>query len=272
MDGLTLLEEPPQKLPTMIAAFAGWPDAADSATGAVRHLVDNLSATRFTEIDPEEFFDFTDVRPQVRVDEEGEHVIQWPANDFFYYAPEEATRGLLLFIGTEPSLRWRAFSKLMLHVADLCGVELVVSLGALLDEVPHTREPSITGRATSPELEQKVEWLGIRSSGYQGPTGIHTAFMDACMRRGMSLASIWGHSPHHVSTTPNLKVTHALLVKARGLVEFDVPMDDLRRSGEEYVREVDRAIAKQPHVTAYVKKLEQYLQSQQPPPDQGRDT
>ena len=295
MDGLIVHEEPGQKLPTMVAAFAGWPDAAESATGAVRHLIDSLAARKFAEIDPEEFFDFTVVRPQTRVDEEGERVIQWPGNEFFYYAPEEPARGLVLFVGTEPNLRWRAFSELMLRVADQCGVELVVSLGALLDAVPHTREPDVTGRANSPELEQKVEWLGIRSSNYQGPTGIHTAFRDACARRGLSLASIWGHSPHYVNTTPNPKVSHALLAKLRSLVEVDVPMEDLRKSGEAYVEEVNEAIAKQPGVTVYVKKLEEqydaastrtgdipspdamvqeleeYLKSQQPPADQGDD-
>ena len=257
MDGLVLDEEPPQKLPTMIVAFGGWPDAAEAATGAVRHLVDSLGATRFAEIDPEEFFDFTVVRPQIRENEEGERVIRWPANDFYYHAPDDQNGGLLLFTGTEPNLRWRAFSRIMLSVAEMCGVEMVVSLGALLDEVPHTRDPRITGRATSPELEQKVEWLGMRNSRYQGPTGIHTAFMDACTREDLPLAGIWGHSPHYASTISNPKLTHALLTKLGSLVELDVPLDGLLKSGDEYVREVDEAIAGQPHVTAYVKKLEE---------------
>ena len=291
MEGLVFRQQPPQKLPVMIVAFAGWPDAAEAATGAVRYLVENLGATQFAEIDPEEFYDFTVTRPETLVNEEGERVIHWPANDFYYYAPEEAARGLLLYIGTEPNLKWRAFSSLMLSVADRCGVELVVSLGALLDEVPHTREPSVTGRATSTELEQKAEWLGIRSSGYQGPTGIHTAFMDACVRKGLSLASIWGHTPHYANTTPNPRVSHALLTSLQRLVEFDVPLDEMQESADAYVREVDQAIAKRPELADYVKKLEerfdsaiatkggipspedmveeleQYLKSQLPPPD-----
>ena len=292
MEGLDIRQQPSQKLPTMIVAFAGWPDAAEAATGAVRFLVENLGATHFAEIDPEEFYDFTVTRPETLVNEEGERVIHWPANDFYYYAPAEPARGLLLFVGTEPNLKWRAFSNLMLSVADRCGVELVVSLGALLDEVPHTREPSVTGRATSAELEQKVEWLGIRNSDYQGPTGIHTAFMDACVRKGLSLASIWGHSPHYVNTTPNPRVSHALLTRLRRLAEFDVPMDKLQESADAYVLEVDQAIAGRPELTAYVKKLEErfdsaiastgdipsaedmveeleeYLKSQSPPADQ----
>jgi predicted ATP-grasp superfamily ATP-dependent carboligase len=291
MDGLEFRQEPPRKLPAMIVAFAGWPDAAEAATGAVRYLVEKLGATKFAEIDPEEFYDFTATRPETRINEEGERVIDWPANDFYYHAPKESDHGLLLYVGTEPNLRWRAFSRLMLSVADRCGVELVVSLGALLDEVPHTREPSVTGRATSAELEQKVEWLGIRNSDYQGPTGIHISFMEACVRHGMSLASIWGHSPHYVNTTPNPRVTHALLTRLRRLVEFDVPMDELQESADAYILEVDQAIAGRPELTAYVKKLEEqfdsaiastsampsaedmveelehYLKSQLPPPD-----
>ena len=257
MDDLIVHEQPPHKLPTMVVAFAGWPDASDSATGAVRHLVDGLAATKFAEIDPEEFFDFTSVRPETLVNEEGERIIRWPANEFFYHVDDDPARSLLLFIGTEPNLKWRAFSKLMVGVADQCGVELVVSLGALLDAVPHTRDPLVTGRASSPELQQRVQWLGVRSSGYQGPTGIHTAFMDACTKQGLSQASIWGHSPHYVSTSPNPKVTHALLSRLKSLVDFDVSMTELLESAEGYVREVDKVIDKQSNIKAYVKRLEQ---------------
>ena len=291
MDGLIFHEEPEPRLPTMIVAFAGWPDAAESATRAVRHLVEKLPAKKFAEIDPEEFYDFTVVRPQTRQNEKGERELHWPANEFYYYAPEEESKGLALFVGTEPSLRWRAFSNIMLNVAERCRVEFVVSLGALLDEVPHTREPRVTGRASSPELAQKVEWLGIRGSGYQGPTGIHTAFMDACIKQGMSHASLWGHSPHYVTVSPNPKVTYSLLARLRSLVDIEVDLEELRGAGEAYSTKVSRAIAKQVDVMAYVRRLEQrydeadaqssdipspdamvqeledFLRSQQPPAD-----
>jgi proteasome assembly chaperone (PAC2) family protein len=257
MDGLIFHEVPVPKLPTMVVAFAGWPDAAEAATNAVRHLVQKLPAKKFAEIDPEEFYDFTVVRPQTRVNEMGEREIHWPANDFYYYAPEKESQGLALYIGTEPSLRWRAFSNIMLNVAEQCRVEFVVSLGALLDAVPHTREPQITGRASPPELAQKVEWLGIRGSSYQGPTGIHTAFMDACIKKDLSHASLWGHSPHYVTVSPNPKVTYALLTRLRSLVNFDVDLEELRKAGEVYETEVSQAIAQQADVMTYVKRLEQ---------------
>jgi proteasome assembly chaperone (PAC2) family protein len=257
IDDLIVHEQSHQKLPTMIVAFSGWPDASDSATGAVRYLIDGLRATKFAEIDPEEFFDFTSVRPETLINDEGERVIRWPANEFYYYTDDDPSRNLLLFVGTEPNLKWRAFSKLMVGIAEQSGVELVVSLGALFDAVHHTRDPLVTGRASSPELKQKVQCLGVRNSEYQGPTGIHTAFMDACNKSGFSQASIWGHSPHYVNTSPNPKVTYALLERLKSLCYFDVPMAELQESAEGYVFEVNEVIAKKSDVKAYVKKLEQ---------------
>ena len=256
MDGLIVHETPDAKFPTMIVAFAGWPDAAEAATRAVRYLARKLPAKKFAEIDPEEFYDFTVVRPQTRVTGDGGRTIHWPTNDFYYYAPEDPQRGLILYVGTEPNLRWRAFSSILTGVAQEHGVQLVVSLGALLDAVPHTREPRISGRASSIELTQKVEWLGIRNSSYEGPTGIHTAFMDACNRKGLPHASIWGHSPHYVNTSPNPDVTLALLTKLRNLVEFDADLQELRVEGQAFQEEVTEGISKEAEVVAYVQRLE----------------
>ena len=257
MDGLRIFEAPEQRLPTMIVAFAGWPDADEAATRAVRYLVDTLGAKKFAEIDPEEFYDFTVVRPQTRINRRGERRIKWPGNDFFYFAPKQESRGFILFIGTEPNLRWRAYSNIITSIAEQHGVQLVISLGALLDAVPHTREPKITGRASSPLLTNKVEWLGIRNSAYQGPTGIHTAFMDACDRKGLAQASIWGHCPHYVTTSPNPKVSHALLLRLRSLVDFDVDLEELQLAASTFETEVTKSISKEQDVSAYVEKLEQ---------------
>ena len=257
MDGLIVHDTPTAKMPTMIVAFAGWPDAAEAATRAVRYLVRKLPAKKFAEIDPEEFYDFTVVRPQTRVNRKGERRIKWPTNDFYYFAPENESRGVILYVGTEPNLRWRAFSNIITSVAERHGVELVISLGALLDAVPHTREPKISGRASSPLLTNKVEWLGIRNSGYQGPTGIHTAFMDACDKKGLAQASIWGHCPHYLTTSPNPKVSHALLVRLRSLVDFEADLGELQLAGEAFETEVSKSISSEQDVSAYVKKLEQ---------------
>ena len=257
MDGLIEHETPEQNFPTMIVSFAGWPDAAEAATRAVRYLVRKLPAKKFAEIDPEEFYDFTVVRPQTRTNRQGERIIRWPRNDLYYYPHDEENRRFILFVGTEPNLKWRAYSNILTSIAQRHDVKLIVSLGALLDAVPHTREPRITGRASSQELTQKAEWLGIRNSGYQGPTGIHTAFMDACTKLDIPHASIWGHCPHYVNTTPNPRVSQALLTRLRNLVDVEVDLEELRLAGEAYQDEVNKIISKQPDVSSYVSRLEQ---------------
>ena len=222
----------------------------------MRFLVRKLRAKKFAEVDPEEFYDFTHVRPQSRVNRRGERVTRWPQNDLFYYSPADESRALLLFIGTEPNLKWRTYSDILTTIAQRHQVRLIVSLGALLDAVPHTREPRVTGRASSIELTQKAEWLGIKNSGYQGPTGIHTAFADACTNVGMAQASIWGHCPHYVNTSPDPKVSHALLTRLRSLIDIDVDLEELYIAGNAYQEEVDKVIAKQPDVSSYVRRLE----------------
>lgn len=269
MDGLIEHEPDDRKLPTMIAAFGGWPDAAEAATRAIRYLARKLPARKFAEIDPEEFYDFTVTRPHTLVDRRGRRVIRWPRNEFYRYVREGDESGsLLLFIGTEPNLRWRAYSDIVADVAARSGVETVVSLGALLDAVPHTREPRVTGRASSTALTDKVKWLGIENSGYQGPTGIHTAFTDACNRMGLEHASIWGHSPHYVQTSPNPHVSHALLLKLHNLIEFSVDLTELRLAGEAFVEDVSKAIESQSKVGAYVDKLERRYDESHRPDDE----
>ena len=258
-----------RKLPTMIAAFGGWPDAAEAATRAIRYLARKLPARKFAEIDPEEFYDFTVTRPHTRVNRQGRRVIRWPRNDFYRYVGEDGESGnLLLFIGTEPNLRWRAYSNIVADVAARSGVETVISLGALLDAVPHTRDPRVTGRASSTALTDKAKWLGIENSGYQGPTGIHTAFSDACERMGLEHASIWGHSPHYVQTSPNPRVSYALLLKLHNLIEFSADLTELRLAGEAFVEDVSKAIEDQAKISAYVSKLERrYDESHRPEDD-----
>ena len=163
MDGLIVTETPEGKFPTMVAAFAGWPDAAEAATGAIRYLVKRLPATKFAEIDPEDFYDFTAVRPETRLDAEGERVIRWQANDFFYYAGDDPSRNLILYIGTEPNLRWRTFSGLILNIAEQTGVELVVTLGDYF--VARGSRPHVTGvrfqgaesAEATPEVAEAIE-------------------------------------------------------------------------------------------------------------------
>jgi len=257
MTSLVIHEQQDAKLPTMVVAFAGWPDAAESATRAIRYMVRKLPGRRFAEIDPEDYYDFTIVRPQSRINGKGDRVIKWPCNEFYSYVPETNPQdGLLLYVGTEPNLKWKTYTETVMEVAKANGVELIVSLGALLDAVPHTRDVRVTGRASSEGLAKKSQWLGIRNSGYQGPTGIHSALNDICNRDKMPHANIWAHCPHYVQTSPNPIASHALLQRLKRLVNFNIDMSELQLSGEAFTSEVTRAISKQPDVTSYVAKLE----------------
>ena len=257
MNGLIVHEAPTSKLKTMVVAFAGWPDAAEAATRAIRYMVRKLPTTKIVEIDPEDYYDFTVNRPQTRVNRQKERIIRWPCNEFYSYIPEEdPENGLLLYVGTEPNLKWRTFSDTVLQVADMAQVELIVSLGALLDAVPHTREVRITGRASSKELRKKAQWLGIQNSGYQGPTGIHSAFSDACSKRELPHANIWSHCPHYVQTSPNPVTSFALLERLKSLVDIDLDMSELDLAGQAFKEEISSAISKQPEVSSYVSRLE----------------
>lgn len=241
----------------MVLAFAGWPDAAEASTKALRYLVERLPAEKFAEIDPEEFYVFTEARPYTRIGDDGERVVTWPSNDFYYYAPDDESRRMIIYIGTEPNMRWRAFCRILTTIARERGVETIISLGALLDEVPHTRDPRITGRASTPELRSKAEWLGVRTSQYEGPTGIHTAFMESCKGLEFGHVSIWGHVPHYVNSSSNPAVSHSLLTRLRRLVDFDVDLEDLHAAGEVAVAGLTQATSDEPEIVAYVKKLEQ---------------
>ena len=257
MDSPIIYEMPEQKLTSMVVAFGGWPDASEGATRALRYLVRRLPAKKFAEMDPEEFYDFSLVRPVTRVNRQGQRVIRWPVNDFYYWVGEGQSEGTLIFLGTEPNLKWKTYSQQLLGLAEECGVRQVVTLGALLDAVPHAREVRVTGRSTSEALRQKAEWLGVANSGYQGPTGIHSIFMDTCNKRSVTYASIWGHSPHYIRTTPNPKVSYALLNRLQSIINLDINLDELRAASVTFEEEISRFIAKEPELDSYVRQLEQ---------------
>ena len=241
----------------MVVAFAGWPDAAEAATRAIRYMVRKLPTNKLAEIAPEEYYDFTVNRPHIRLNRKRERIIKWPTNEFYTYIPEnDPENGILMYVGTEPNLKWRTFSETVLKVADMVGVELVVTLGALLDAVPHTRKMKVTGKASNKELIGKSNLLGINDTGYQGPTGIHSPFIEGCNNRKLPHVNIWSHCPHYVQTTPNPIASYALLENLNNIIPIDLDMNELFLAGEAFQQEVTRAINKQPDVKSYVSKLE----------------
>jgi len=240
--------------PVLIAAFEGWNDAGDGASAAAAYLARRWRAERFAAIDPEEFYDFTATRPEVRIEGNATRAIDWPEN-VFSFAPLGATARDVVFLrGVEPQLRWRTFSSLVVEVATAVGVELVVTLGALLAEVPHTRPVRVTGTAADQQL---VDRLGLRPSRYEGPTGILGVLQDALHRAGVPSASLWATVPAYVGQTPSPKATLALVAHLAELFDVSVPTVDLDVASAAYERQVNEVVSADEDATAYVRSLEE---------------
>jgi len=240
--------------PVMIAAFRGWNDAGDAASFAAQHLGRSWRSKKFAWIEPEDFFDFQAVRPHVKLIDGVTRQISWPSNDFFAARVDGAPHDIMVLVGTEPNLRWRTFAGLIIDVAKAHGVGLVITLGALLADVPHSRPTQITGTAISEEL---VNRLGLKRSGYEGPTGIVGVLHDACGRAGIESASLWAAVPHYLAVNPNPKAALALVEKTVELVGAPVAIDELARATTTYEEQVGEMVASDEDVQAYVRLLEQ---------------
>jgi proteasome assembly chaperone (PAC2) family protein len=250
--------EPPANLTTMVIAFGGWIDAGQAATGALRHLVRHLSAARLARIDPEEFFVFTQERPEVRLRADGGREILWPRSEFFTWHPEEGRDGLLLFCGPEPHQKWHTYTKAFLDVAERCGVRRIVSLGALLAGAPHTRPVRVTGRCTDPAWRSLLEAWGIyRAPTYEGPTGISTVVLDAAERQGMSHLGFMGQAPHYLQSAENPAAIQALLTYVARLLRLSLDMSHFAEAIQDFRTQCDRAVARDRATREHVRQLEQ---------------
>jgi proteasome assembly chaperone (PAC2) family protein len=242
------------RAPALICAFKGWNDAADSASSAVTFVGSALGARRFATIDPEEFYDFQSTRPRVKLVDNHARAIEWPAVELYEARVPRAPRDLLLLAGSEPSMRWRTFTKVIVELAEALGTQLVVTMGALLADVPHTRPVSVTGLASDPGL---VARLGLTRSSYEGPTGIVGVLHAACQDAGLPSASLWAAVPHYIAAAPNPKAALALVRKLEGLVGVAVDASDLEDAAADYDRQVNAAVQSDPDVQAFVEQLEQ---------------
>jgi predicted ATP-grasp superfamily ATP-dependent carboligase len=252
--GLVCWEQHPElRRPVLIAAFGGWNDAGDAATLAVRYLAEVWSARRFATIDSEEFYDFTMTRPEVRLVDGITRQIEWPTNELAAAAIPGSSRDAVLLRGVEPQLKWRTFSSALVSTARALGVQLVVTLGALLADVPHTRPVRVTGTAHEPDLAAR---LGLQRSNYEGPTGIVGVLHDACTQAGLPSASLWATVPHYVHQVPSPKAALALVERSAALVGGRVNPIELQAAADTYVREVSNRVADDEDASAYVAQLE----------------
>ncbi len=242
------------RAPALVCGFKGWNDAGDAASSAVSFVGDALGAREFATIDPEEFYDFQATRPRIKLTDDTQgRAVEWPDVKLYEVRIPRAPRDLILLGGYEPSFRWRTFTGLIVELAEAIGVQLVVTLGALLADVPHTRPVHVTGFATDPAL---VTRLNLPQSSYEGPTGIVGVLHDACRTAGLPSASLWAAVPHYIAASPNPKASLALIRKLEGLVGVVVDAGELESAVTDYERQVNAAVQHDPDIQAFVEKLE----------------
>jgi proteasome assembly chaperone (PAC2) family protein len=252
-DELRIHDRPELTRPVLVAAFRGWNDGAQAASLAAGYLAKTWNADQFAEIDPENFFDFQATRPHVSLEEGLTRRIDWPETGFYHARPPGLDRDVVLLLGIEPNLRWRTFTELVVGLASELRIELMITLGALLADVPHTRPAPVTGSATDSDL---VERLGLSASRYEGPTGIVGVLHDACKDKGIPSASLWAAVPHYVSLTPSPRGALALCERLGALIGVDIDAEELEEAARSYEEQVSEAVASDEETATYVEELE----------------
>jgi proteasome assembly chaperone (PAC2) family protein len=254
VDHLRWHARPKLDRPALVAAFEGWNDAGDAASGAVRYLIDRFDAELVADIDPEEFFDFTTTRPQAELDDEGGRRIVWPTTEVYRAALPGDAGDVLLVLGTEPQLRWRTFCTQVTGLAAELGSRLAVILGALVAEVPHSRPVPVIGTVSDPALRDE---LGLRPSTYQGPTGVVGVLSAAFRQAGLPAASLWAAVPTYVPTAPSPKAVLALLERTSEVLGTYVPTTELEIAAAAYERQVTELVREDDETSDYVSQLEE---------------
>jgi proteasome assembly chaperone (PAC2) family protein len=238
----------------MICAFQGWNDAGDAASTAAAFMCESLAARRFAQVDTEEFYDFQANRPRILIGEENDRELEWPCVEMFEAVIPRAPRDLVFVHGVEPSLRWRAFSLLIVELAEALGVQSVITLGSLLADVPHTRPVAMTGFASDPKLMARMN--ATHPGSYEGPTGIVGVLHTISSEAGMPSMSLWASIPHYVAAAPSPKAALALVRRLESLVEVSVDASELESASATYERQVGIAVSSDPDVQAFVERLE----------------
>ena len=252
VDHIVFEQHPPVDHPAMLMAFRGWNDAGEAASGALDWIKHQLNAHRFARVDPEEFFDFQVARPTVQLEEGTTRKIDWPANEFHY--AKAGRRDIVIFTGIEPNLKWRTFATAVIGVAREVGAERLVTLGAFLADVPHTREVPVVGSAGSAE---EAERLGMSPSRYEGPTGIVGVTHDMANRSGLPSISFWAAVPHYIPAGVNPKATLALVERLAQFLEVDVDIGDLRPAAETWEQSISKQVEENEALSGYVQRLEE---------------
>jgi proteasome assembly chaperone (PAC2) family protein len=248
LEGLTL------RAPHALVAFGGWVDAGLGGTGGVRHLITNLRTRRLAEIDPEEFYNFTDTRPLVSIVGAGERSVQWPRAEF-HAATLEHTSDLVLFVAPEPNLKWRSFAGLVLDVLQRFEVQNIVCIGSIFGAVPHRADVRMTGFANETGLREALERHKVMFTNYEGPTGFVTVLLAEAHARGVPAAAVYAFAPNYIQGVPNPRVQHALLKTYSAMLGVPLQLSELERAGRALTRQVDRLLLDQPQLREQVERM-----------------
>ena len=251
LDHVRWLSKPSLKQPVIVTAFTGWNDAADASSNAVRNLIEGWRAQPLAEIDPEQFTDFATIRPHVRLKEGGARSIVWPTVGLWHVSG--AGGDIILVLGPEPSLKWRTFSEQLMGVADHFGSSMMLTLGALLADVPHSRPVQIIGTAADDDLIDRFE---LQRSRYEGPTGIVGVLHDSCYAAAMPSAALWAAVPAYASQVPSPKASLSLMRRACEIISTPAPVASVMNLIERYEEQVNSLVEDDEDLAAYVERLE----------------
>jgi proteasome assembly chaperone (PAC2) family protein len=251
------LKKPELRNPVVVAAFAGWNDAADAATTAVKFLIDSWKPTKFAEIEAEEFYVFTETRPTISASRGKLRAITWPANHFYAFTNPQFDRDIILYLGVEPQLKWKTFTATFLDVCKRFNISEVLLLGAFLANIPHSMEVPVSGFSSSAEKLERLLEIDVHSSRYEGPTGMVGVLQDTFRRANIPVSSLWAAAPHYLAATPNIKVTAALLSYLNTFLSFDLDLSDIQSDAQRFEEQITMLVARDPEASAYVRKLEE---------------
>jgi proteasome assembly chaperone (PAC2) family protein len=256
-----ILNIPALRTPVMVIAFTGWNDAGEAASGALAHLLGawredetSILPELIADIDPEEFYDFQVNRPIIDLDESQIRSITWPTTRVFGIATPHLPNDFVIVQGAEPSMRWKYFTREILDLADDLDVSLVITLGSLLADAPHSRSISVTGTGGHPDLAQR---LGVETSRYEGPTGILGIIQDNCFKRGIDAISLWAAVPHYASQSPSPKASLALINALEDYLEIDLPLGELPVESTQWEAAVDSMAKEDSDIAEYIRSLEE---------------
>jgi len=251
--------QPELRDPIVLVALAGWNDAAEAATTAIKFLVDKWKPTKFAEIDSEDFFVFTEARPTVKMVDKVQRTVVWPTNQLFAYTETTLDRDIILFLGVEPQLKWKTFSQTFLDVCKQFKISEAVFLGALLAEVPHSAAVPVSGTSTTIEVTERLREMAIRNSRYEGPTGMLGVLQDVCRQANIPAASFWAAAPHYLAAAPNIKVTAALLTYINTFFSFGLDLNDIQSDAVRFEEQITSLVSHDTEASAYVRRLEEQV-------------